>query len=87
MLIKENIIATSWESSGTENRNYGIDRQIQLLDGTILEMQIKSSKIGKDHAKQNFPHIAVIQVIENESLENLSSRIRGLIQAKLKGKF
>ena len=87
LLVDNDLISTSWNASGTEDRKFGIDRHLQLLDGTEVYLQIKSSKSGLDKAKQIFPHIPVIEVRENEDIISISNRIRGLIQAKLKGKF
>jgi len=87
LLIAKDIITTSWNADGIEDRKFGIDKHIQLPDGTIIDLQVKSSQRGANYAKQIFPHIPVIQVVENESLESLSNRIHGLIQSKLKGKF
>lgn len=87
LLIKKGTIVTSWSASGSEDRESGIDRHIQLPDGSIIPLQVKSSDTGVKKAKTNFPHIPVIRVSDNEDIKDLSNRITGLIQSKLDGKF
>lgn len=87
LLVKKGIITTSWNADGTEDRKFGIDRHIQLPDGAIIDLQVKSSQFGVNKARQVFPHVPTINVVRGENLENLSNRIRGLIQSKLRMKF
>lgn len=87
LLVENGAIVTSWIADGNEDREFGIDRHLQLSDGTIIDLQVKSSITGVNEAKRRFPHIPVIEVKNDEDLEQLSKRIQGLIQSKLKGKF
>lgn len=55
LLADSGVITTSWNASGVEDRNFGIDRHIQLPDGTLINLQIKSSRKGVNIARQIFP--------------------------------
>ncbi|WKZ26069.1 MAG: hypothetical protein QY322_02035 [bacterium] len=87
ILAANGYITTSWDASGTEDKFEGIDKHIQLPDGTIIDLQVKSSRSGVDIARQNYPHIPAIEVDYNEKIDHLAMRLLGLIRAKVEGRF